>query len=350
MYGNKASILVNKIKGQVKSINLIKHAFREVVDKKDNVYQSQNKNNFYWIEDKLFTNEQTEKSIFMKDLLLNKIDIVKKEFEKTMLKTRNTRKQTWESYSTNKYLMQEVLINISPIWWEQQKFVNYHEELIYNKENETVDKYKWGIKDILNSQKLQAWGESQIDWVKQELKDTYGNDSNYLGASLHVDEKTPHIHIFLATVDLSFDKRKGREVFKLSTSPFSRNRYDILQTSIWKHNQKHWDKNLVRGISKKITNYNYKSLSHFRNSTNLKMIKNHLEIEKTKQKWLTYQQGWMLNDKKIKELMRDMIIFKSVNKNVEYENAKQELIKLGLNLEQTNEIEKFVDRTMERNK
>ncbi|WP_342266460.1 hypothetical protein [Spiroplasma endosymbiont of Villa modesta] len=80
------------------------------------------------------------------------------------------------------------------------------------------------------------------------------------------------------------------------------------------------------------------------------MIKNHLEIEKTKQKWLTYQQDWMLNDKKIKELMRDMIVFKSVNKNVEYENAKQELIKLGLNLEQTNEIEKFVDRVMERNK
>lgn len=34
MYGNKVSILVNKVKGQVKSINLIKHAFREVVDKK----------------------------------------------------------------------------------------------------------------------------------------------------------------------------------------------------------------------------------------------------------------------------------------------------------------------------
>ena len=46
MYGNKASILVNKVRGQVKSINLIKNAFREVVDKKDNVFQSQTKNNF----------------------------------------------------------------------------------------------------------------------------------------------------------------------------------------------------------------------------------------------------------------------------------------------------------------
>ncbi|WP_342276464.1 hypothetical protein [Spiroplasma endosymbiont of Nebria brevicollis] len=45
--------------------------------------------------DTIFINEQTEKLIFMKDLLLNKVDIVKKEFEKTMLKTRNARKQTW---------------------------------------------------------------------------------------------------------------------------------------------------------------------------------------------------------------------------------------------------------------
>lgn len=54
--------------------------------------------------------------------------------------------------------------------------------------------------------------------MKQELKDTYGNDNNYLGVSLHLDEKTPHIHIFLSVVDFSFDKRKGRDVFKLSTA------------------------------------------------------------------------------------------------------------------------------------
>ncbi len=60
---------------------------------------------------------------------------------------------------------------------------------IYNKLTEDIDKYKWEIKNILNSEKLQKWGESQIQWMKQELIDTYGNNTNYLGASLHVDEK-----------------------------------------------------------------------------------------------------------------------------------------------------------------
>lgn len=158
--------------------------------------------------------------------------------------------------------------------------------------------------------------------MKQELIDTYGNDTNYLGASLHLDEKTHHIHIFLVTLDFSFDKRKGRDVFKLSTAPLTENRYYILQTSIWKHNQKHWDKELVRDVSKKNTNYNYRSLAEFRTATNLKMIKNHLAIKEAREKWLTYQQSWILNNSKIKKIMRDMLVYKTVNKEFEYLAAK----------------------------
>lgn len=350
MKTNKASVLISKAKGINNAIALMKHSFRETKENKGNIFESQTKNNLYWIEDKLIENDVNKKTVFIKDLLLQKLDIVKLEFEKTMAKTKMVRRQTWESYSFTKYIMQEVVINISPAWWENQKMVTYHEEDFYNKLTEDIDKYKWGVKDILNSEKLQKWGESQIEWMKQELMDTYGNDSNYLGASLHVDEKTPHIHIFLATVDFSFDKRKGRDVFKLSTAPLTENRYNVLQTSIWKHNQKHFDRNLVRGIYKNINGYSYKSLSEFRTATNLKMIKNHLAIKQAKEKWLGYQQSWILNNNKIKELMRDMVVYKSVNKESEYLATKQELEKLGLNFEQTNEIEKFVDRIMERSK
>lgn len=52
----------------------------------------------------------------------------------------------------------------------------------YNKLTEGIDKYKWRIKEILNPERLQKWGESKIEWIKQELKDTYGNDNNYLDA------------------------------------------------------------------------------------------------------------------------------------------------------------------------
>lgn len=350
MWTNKASVLINKIKGQTNAFALLKHAFREVKEDKENIFQSQTANNFYWIKDEMVKSDDVKKSVFMKELLLGQIGIVKNEFEQTMNKTRKVRRQTWESYSANKYIMQEVLINISPKWWQEQNLVSYHEEEFYNKDSEKIDKYQWGIKEILNADKLKTWGISQIDWIKQELKDTYGNNSNYLGASLHIDEKTPHIHIFLSTVDFSFDKRKGRDIFKLSTSPFSRNRYDILQTSVWKHNQKHFDKNLERGISKKVSGYKYKSLADFRRASNLKMINNQKEIQQAKAKWMGYQQSWILNNTKIKELMRDMIVFKSVAKEQEYLNAKKELEKLGLNFEQTSEIEKFVDRIMERSR
>ncbi len=108
--------------------------------------------------------------------------------------------------------------------------------------------------------------------------------------------------------------------------------------------------NLVCEIYRNINGYNYKSLSEFRTATNLKMIKNYLAIKQTKEKWLEYQQSGILNKSKIKELMRNMLVYKSINKEPEYLAIKQELEKLDLNFEQTNEIEKFVDQIMERNK
>ncbi len=67
----------------------------------------------------------------MKDLLLKKINIVKLEFKKTMAKTKISRKQTWESYSFTKYIMQEVVINISPHDGKNKNLVTYHEEDFY---------------------------------------------------------------------------------------------------------------------------------------------------------------------------------------------------------------------------
>lgn len=345
---NKPSILINKIKGQNKSTNLFKHAFREVKTLPKNIFKSMTKSNFYWIKDNFFNYQEPNKNGEMKKILIKQMNIVKSEFENTMSKTPKVRQQSWQDYISRRNVLQEVLVNISPRWWEEQKLVTYHKEEYFDQQENDISFYKWGIKEILNSHKLQAWGESQIDWVKQELKDTYGNDSNYLGASLHVDEKTPHIHIFLSTIDLSFDKRKGRDVFKLSTKPFSENRFQELQTSIWKHNQKHWDKNLVRGISNKITNYNYKSLSQFRNETHEKLLWNHIQVKKETQKWKDFQQGWMLNNKEIKDIMAKMLLYKAINQQEKYLLAKQELEKLGLNFEQTNEIEKYIDRINER--
>lgn len=55
------------------------------------------------------------------------------------------------------------------------------------------------------------------------------------------------------------------------------------------------------------------------------MINAHLEIKQVKEKWLGQQQSWILNNSKIKEIMRDMLVYKSIDKESEYLAAKHEL-------------------------
>lgn len=61
MKTNKVSILISKIKGINNAINSIKHSFHEVKESKGNIFESQTKNNLYWIADKLIDNNVSKK-------------------------------------------------------------------------------------------------------------------------------------------------------------------------------------------------------------------------------------------------------------------------------------------------
>ena len=63
-----------------------------------------------------------------------------------------------------------------------------------------------GMQKIIDAGKLDQWIADNIKWVR----DTFGSD-NVVGAALHMDERTPHLHIAVVTIVTSERKRKARE-------------------------------------------------------------------------------------------------------------------------------------------
>lgn len=63
-----------------------------------------------------------------------------------------------------------------------------------------------GMQKIIDSGKLNEWIADNIKWAR----DTFGGD-NVVGAALHMDERTPHLHIAVVPVVTTERKKKARE-------------------------------------------------------------------------------------------------------------------------------------------
>ena len=63
-----------------------------------------------------------------------------------------------------------------------------------------------GMQKIIDSGKLDEWIADNIRWVR----DTFGGD-NVVGAALHMDERTPHLHIAVVPIVTTERKKKARE-------------------------------------------------------------------------------------------------------------------------------------------
>lgn len=64
-----------------------------------------------------------------------------------------------------------------------------------------------GMHKIIDSGKLDEWIADNIKWAR----DTFGGD-NVVGAALHMDERTPHLHIAVVPIVTAERKKKAREV------------------------------------------------------------------------------------------------------------------------------------------
>lgn len=63
-----------------------------------------------------------------------------------------------------------------------------------------------GMQKIIDSGKLNEWIADNIRWAR----DTFGGD-NVVGAALHMDERTPHLHIAVVPIVTAERKKKARE-------------------------------------------------------------------------------------------------------------------------------------------
>lgn len=63
-----------------------------------------------------------------------------------------------------------------------------------------------GMQKIIDSGKLDDWIDDNIRWAR----DTFGGD-NVVGAALHMDERTPHLHIAVVPIVTAERKKKARE-------------------------------------------------------------------------------------------------------------------------------------------
>lgn len=63
-----------------------------------------------------------------------------------------------------------------------------------------------GMQKIIDRGKLDEWIDDNIGWAR----DTFGGD-NVVGAALHMDERTPHLHIAVVPIVTAERKKKARE-------------------------------------------------------------------------------------------------------------------------------------------
>lgn len=63
-----------------------------------------------------------------------------------------------------------------------------------------------GMQKIIDDGKLDQWIADNIKWAR----DTFGSD-NVVGAALHMDERTPHLHIAVVPIVTAERKKKARE-------------------------------------------------------------------------------------------------------------------------------------------
>ncbi len=97
----------------------------------------------------------------------------------------------------HKYLTQYI-VSLSPEFWDQNKIIEY-KVMFQNGKS-----WRWGTNQIINQEKLTNLFDVIISSIQKERAKNGVN--NFIASIIHLDEKTPHIHIFFT--DIIKDKEK----------------------------------------------------------------------------------------------------------------------------------------------
>lgn len=122
-------------------------------------------------------------------------------------------------------------------------------------------------------ERLEAWKEKSLEWLKDRFKGAL------VDVQLHLDERTPHMHAVVVPItNKTQKKRRTKQEIEEGKEPeeiirkkwnrsafFSRSQLYDMQES---YGQALNELGIERGIPKKITRKNYKSVNEFRKETN----------------------------------------------------------------------------------
>lgn len=122
-----------------------------------------------------------------------------------------------------KYLTQYI-VSLSPHFWEQYKMIEYKHLIINNQ------KIKWGIDHIIDKKQLIDVFDSIANSIKMQREQPKIN--NFVASIIHLDEKTPHMHMFFTNI--SIEKQKTAITIKHETKYLTM-REQIKQNLYQKH-------------------------------------------------------------------------------------------------------------------
>ena len=92
------------------------------------------------------------------------------------------------------------------------------DEIIFTSDNKFFNK--------LSKEELMKWANESINFIYEVLGYT---KEQVLHATLHMDERTPHIHVVVVPIVKKFDKRVGKEVYSISKKHYVNSQIHLCQ-------------------------------------------------------------------------------------------------------------------------
>ena len=139
----------------------------------------------------------------------------------------------------------------------------------------------------MSHERIREWGKSSLDFVTDEI----GIDKdNILHAVVHMDEKTPHLHVVAVPLIEKYDGRRKKDVLAISRKHFIKSREDMskVQTRYAEHmNEKGFS--LERGLEKSgakhldVARYKVQETQKELDSTEKELLEKRNELKKVSQ-------------------------------------------------------------------
>lgn len=146
------------------------------------------------------------------------MDLVHKSWDDQQANYSPSKRTSFDSFCQKHVIYLEgVLPNTRQEWFEAMGVCQFTNEFVDDAKTGTRKMGKL-ILESVDWKKLEAWAKTEINFMKQWLKNNLGDDKGFLYGAVHIDETTPHIHVGLVPITKAFSKSLNQERYVLSNN------------------------------------------------------------------------------------------------------------------------------------